>query len=175
MLHQLSKSSVRQFLHFAKCLLVKGLKVILIQVSETTKEVAQLSFRAPSDMPFKDMASHCEALQIGKQQIMSNFINTPLTEDSSSSCSQDSGQAYDVLPHTCLHPGDSTVSCFYEQGPSFLNRLSLSMSGFLKVSTVQKIYLAKEYGSLALSTLSIDRYLIELIIITLIGSNDLHI
>ncbi|KAG6408586.1 hypothetical protein SASPL_131602 [Salvia splendens] len=83
-----------------------GVDQFMNMVSETTKEVAQLSFKAPSDMPFKDMASHCEALQIGKQQIMSNFLGNPLTEDRLSSCSQDSAQTPDMSPHSCLEPGD---------------------------------------------------------------------
>ncbi|KAL1535056.1 protein SEMI-ROLLED LEAF 2-like [Salvia divinorum] len=86
-----------------------GVDQFMNMVSETTKEVAQLSFKAPSDMPFKDMASHCEALQIGKQQIMSNFLGSPLTEDRLSSCSQDSAQTHDMLPHSCLEPGDITM------------------------------------------------------------------
>ncbi|XP_047981589.1 protein SEMI-ROLLED LEAF 2-like [Salvia hispanica] len=86
-----------------------GVDQFMNMVSETTKEVSQLSFKAPSDMPFKDMASHCEALQIGKQQIMSNFLGSPLTEDRLSSCSQDSAQTHDVLPQSCLEPGDITM------------------------------------------------------------------
>ncbi|XP_042010353.1 protein SEMI-ROLLED LEAF 2-like [Salvia splendens] len=86
-----------------------GVDQFMNMVSETTKEVAQLSFKAPSDMPFKDMASHCEALQIGKQQIMSNFLGSPLTEDRLSSCSQDSAQTHDMSPQSCLEPGDATM------------------------------------------------------------------
>lgn len=125
---------LRRFFSYECCtqlikIVVCNSKVIrgdFVQVSETTKEVAQFSFRAPSDVPYKDMANHCEALQIGKQQIMSNFINSPLLiEDSSSSSSQDSAPAHDMLPHSCLRPGDSTVSCFHKRVPSFINNLSL--------------------------------------------------
>ncbi|KAK4414472.1 protein SEMI-ROLLED LEAF 2 [Sesamum alatum] len=62
-------------------------------VSETTKEVGQLASLVPSDMPFKDMASQCEALQIGKQQVMSNFMA------SASFCSQDSTQGKSSYPY----------------------------------------------------------------------------
>lgn len=86
-----------------------GVDQFMNMVSETTKEVVQLSFTAPSDVPFKDIASHCEALQIGKQQIMSNFMATPLIEDNLSSCSQDSAQTHEMLPHSCLQSGDYTT------------------------------------------------------------------
>ncbi|KAL0429255.1 UNVERIFIED_CONTAM: protein SEMI-ROLLED LEAF 2 [Sesamum radiatum] len=80
-------------------------------VSETTKEVGQLSSLIPSDMPFKDMASQCEALQIGKQQVMSNFMATPVIEDSSTSlCSQDSTQAHNTPSYSDLQPGYFTTS-----------------------------------------------------------------
>ncbi|KAH6824536.1 hypothetical protein C2S53_010350 [Perilla frutescens var. hirtella] len=122
-----------------------GVDQFMNMVSETTKEVAQLSFSAPSDMPFKDMASHCEALQIGKQQIMSNFMGTPLIEDSSSSCSQDSGQTHDMLPHSCLQLGDFTTplptavptSCAAEShdDPDFLHLpVSSPYDNFLKAA-----------------------------------------
>ncbi|KAL3815091.1 hypothetical protein ACJIZ3_016359 [Penstemon smallii] len=54
-------------------------------VSETTKEVGQFSVLTPSDLPFKDMANHCEALQMGKQQVMSNFMAAQMIQQSSAS------------------------------------------------------------------------------------------
>ncbi|KAL0397581.1 UNVERIFIED_CONTAM: protein SEMI-ROLLED LEAF 2 [Sesamum calycinum] len=76
------------FLYSTRHLSIRG---GIAQVSETTKEVGQLSSLIPSDMPFKDMASQCEALQVGKQQVMSNFMAAPVIQDSSTSlCSQDS-------------------------------------------------------------------------------------
>ncbi|KAL0425630.1 UNVERIFIED_CONTAM: hypothetical protein Sradi_1097800 [Sesamum radiatum] len=80
-------------------------------VSETTKEVGQLSSLIPSDMPFKDMASQCEALQVGKQQVMSNFMAAPVIQDSSTSlCSQDSTQAHNKPSYSDLQPGYFTTS-----------------------------------------------------------------
>ncbi|XP_057807732.1 protein SEMI-ROLLED LEAF 2-like [Salvia miltiorrhiza] len=121
-----------------------GVDQFMNMVSETTKEVAQLSFKVPSDVPFKDMASHCEALQIGKQQIMSNFMGTPLIEDNLSSCSQDSAQTHDMLPHSGLQPGDSTIlvpalptSCIAESQdvPDFLHLpVSSPYDTFLKAA-----------------------------------------
>ncbi|KAL7120524.1 hypothetical protein ACP275_02G128100 [Erythranthe tilingii] len=80
-------------------------------VSETTKEVVQLSSLTPSELPFKDMASHCEALQIGKHQVMSNFMAAPLLliQDS-----QDITEAHDKQPSdddddACPQPGSFTI------------------------------------------------------------------
>ncbi|KAI3445035.1 hypothetical protein Pfo_001700 [Paulownia fortunei] len=79
-------------------------------VSETTKEVGQISSLTPSNLPFKDMASHCEALQIGKQQVMSNFMAAPLIQDSLASfCSQDSSQAHNKSSYLCPQPGYFTT------------------------------------------------------------------
>ncbi|KAL3622520.1 hypothetical protein CASFOL_033931 [Castilleja foliolosa] len=93
--------SVDQFMDMVK----------LIQVTETTKEVGQSFSLTPSDMPFKDMASHCEALQIGKQQVMSNFMAASLIQDSTASnSSQDSAQALDnSLSDSSLQPAYLTT------------------------------------------------------------------
>lgn len=80
------------------------------QVSETTKEVGRSPSLIPSDLAFEDMASHCESLQIGKQQVMSNFTAAPSTLDSPSVYSPDSNEATDVHP-SCLQPGYTMVSC----------------------------------------------------------------
>ncbi|CAA0808906.1 Uncharacterized protein SHERM_11129 [Striga hermonthica] len=76
-------------------------------VTETTKEVAQKSSLTPSDMPFKDMASQCEALQIGKQQVMSNFMSASLIQNSPVSYSgQDNSiQPQDKLPYSSFQHG----------------------------------------------------------------------
>ncbi|RDX77904.1 Protein EFR3-like protein, partial [Mucuna pruriens] len=49
---------------------------ILGSVSETTHQVGRISISTPFDMPYKEMALHCEALLVGKQQKMSTFMNT---------------------------------------------------------------------------------------------------
>lgn len=115
-------------------------------MSETTKEVAQLSYKAPSDVPFKDMASHCEALQIGKQQIMSNFMGTSLIEDSLSSCSQDSAQTQDMSPQSGLQPGGFTVSCSYKRDILILDLILQSFNwsvSVLKRGAYKKIIMLK--------------------------------
>ncbi|KAL6562873.1 hypothetical protein OROHE_005460 [Orobanche hederae] len=77
-------------------------------VTETTKEVGQNLSLTPSDMAFKDMASHCEALQVGKQQAMSNFGVTSLIRDSYSS--QDNNvQSHDNPSYSIIQPGYFTT------------------------------------------------------------------
>lgn len=49
---------------------------ILGSVSETTHQVGRISISTPFDMPYKEMALHCEALLVGKQQKMSTFMGT---------------------------------------------------------------------------------------------------
>ncbi|KAL9296099.1 hypothetical protein ACSQ67_021995 [Phaseolus vulgaris] len=49
---------------------------ILGSVSETTHQVGRISISTPFDMPYKEMAHHCEALLVGKQQKMSTFLST---------------------------------------------------------------------------------------------------
>lgn len=50
--------------------------IIRLQVSETTHQVGRMSISTPFDMPYKEMALHCEALLVGKQQKMSTFMGT---------------------------------------------------------------------------------------------------
>jgi len=47
-----------------------------VKVSETTNQVGRISISTPFDMPYKEMALHCEALLVGKQQKMSTFMST---------------------------------------------------------------------------------------------------
>ncbi|KAL0283330.1 UNVERIFIED_CONTAM: hypothetical protein Sangu_2898100 [Sesamum angustifolium] len=108
--------SVDQFMDMIDTSLEHGftpnfLKIKMYDWSETTKVVGQLSSLIPSDMPFKDMASQCEALQVGKQQVMSNFLAAPVIQDSSTSlCSQDSTQAHNKPSYSDLQPGYFTTS-----------------------------------------------------------------
>ena len=50
---------------------------ILGSVSETTNHVGRISVSTPSNMPYKEMALHCEALLAGKQQKISTFMGAP--------------------------------------------------------------------------------------------------
>nr|KYP67940.1 Protein EFR3 isogeny B [Cajanus cajan] len=47
---------------------------ILGSVSETTHQVGRISISTPFDMPYKEMALHCENLLVGKQQKLSTFM-----------------------------------------------------------------------------------------------------
>ncbi|KAJ1400290.1 Armadillo-type fold [Sesbania bispinosa] len=49
---------------------------ILGSVSETTHQVGRISVSTPSNMPYKEMALHCEALLVGKHQKISTFMGT---------------------------------------------------------------------------------------------------
>lgn len=49
---------------------------LLVQVFDTAWQVGRFSVSTTSDVPFKEMANHCEALMMGKQQKMSVFTNT---------------------------------------------------------------------------------------------------
>ncbi|PKA47054.1 hypothetical protein AXF42_Ash011728 [Apostasia shenzhenica] len=47
---------------------------LLESVLETARQVGRLSVSTTPDVPFKEMANHCEALLVGKQQKLSVFI-----------------------------------------------------------------------------------------------------
>lgn len=53
-----------------------------MQVSDTTLQGGRLSV-STSDMTFKDMAGHCEALQAGKQQKMSHLMIAQASQENS--------------------------------------------------------------------------------------------
>ncbi|KAL9676241.1 hypothetical protein QQ045_004454 [Rhodiola kirilowii] len=55
---------------------------LLDSVGESTHHVGRVSVSSPPDMSYKDIASHCEALLVGKQQKMQNFISTHQNQDS---------------------------------------------------------------------------------------------
>ncbi|KAJ7949190.1 ARM repeat superfamily protein [Quillaja saponaria] len=56
---------------------------ILDSVLDTTHQVRRISVSTPSDMPYMEMAGHCEALLIGKQEKLSSFMGTYSNEGSS--------------------------------------------------------------------------------------------
>ncbi|KAJ7982225.1 ARM repeat superfamily protein [Quillaja saponaria] len=56
---------------------------ILDSVLETTNQVGRSSLSTPSDMPYREMAGHCEALLMGKQQKLSSFMAAQYIEGSS--------------------------------------------------------------------------------------------
>lgn len=48
---------------------------LLTAVSETTYQVGRFSVSTPTDMPYMEMAGHCEALSEGKQKKMSDLMS----------------------------------------------------------------------------------------------------
>ncbi|KAL2461240.1 Uncharacterized protein Adt_44660 [Abeliophyllum distichum] len=112
-------------------------------VSESTKQVGRCSVSDPSHMPYNDMASHCEALQIEKQHVMSNFMSAQLIrEDPVSFSCQDDTLAYNkpfyesgyfmtpsigTIPMTC-------PSEFQHQPDFFLLPTSSPYENFLKAA-----------------------------------------
>lgn len=54
----------------------------LDSVSVKSSQVGRSSISTASDMPYKEMASHCEALQMGKQQKMSDVIYSQQIQES---------------------------------------------------------------------------------------------
>lgn len=49
-------------------------QVICMQVLETTHQVGRISVSTATNMPYMEMAGHCEALQMGKEQKLSAFM-----------------------------------------------------------------------------------------------------
>ena len=45
-----------------------------MQVVDTAQQVGRFSVSTAPDLPYKEMASHCEALLMGKQQKMSSLM-----------------------------------------------------------------------------------------------------
>ncbi|KAL5543379.1 hypothetical protein UlMin_007163 [Ulmus minor] len=74
---------------------------LLDSVSETKHQVGRLSISTANDMPYKEMAGHCEALQKGKQQKMSTFMIPQQKQESSiksSSIDQNQGKEASTSP-----------------------------------------------------------------------------
>lgn len=74
---------------------------LLDSVSETKHQVGRLSISTANDMPYKEMAGHCEALQKGKQQKMSTFMIPQQKQESSiksSSIDQNQGEEASTSP-----------------------------------------------------------------------------
>lgn len=60
---------------------------LLESVLETAHQVGRFSVSTAPDVPYKEMARHCEALLMGKQQKMSNLMSVQQREESLSSFS----------------------------------------------------------------------------------------
>lgn len=51
-----------------------------MQVLDTAHQVGRFSVSTAPDLPYKEMASHCEALMMGKQQKMSHLMTVQRQE-----------------------------------------------------------------------------------------------
>ncbi|XVE76738.1 hypothetical protein DITRI_Ditri13aG0005500 [Diplodiscus trichospermus] len=60
---------------------------LLEALSETTHQVGRTSVSTPPDMPYSEMAGHCEALLVGKQQKMSALMSAQQNQESLESIS----------------------------------------------------------------------------------------
>ncbi|GAU28576.1 hypothetical protein TSUD_269160 [Trifolium subterraneum] len=61
---------------FSDNLVLLSVDDILGSVLETTNHVGRMSVSTPCNMPYKEMALHCENLLVGKQQKISTFMST---------------------------------------------------------------------------------------------------
>ncbi|KAK4759438.1 hypothetical protein SAY87_022569 [Trapa incisa] len=55
---------------------------LLESVLEAAHQVGRMSISTAPDVPYKDMAQHCEALLVEKQQKMSNLVSAPQRQES---------------------------------------------------------------------------------------------
>lgn len=86
----------------------------MMQVLATSNQVGRSSVSTASDMPYKEMASHCEALQMGKQQKMSDVINSQQIQGSAVSYScHDFDQAKHVPSYSQVVPGFCMVPPYF--------------------------------------------------------------
>lgn len=77
-----------------------------MQVVETSHQVGRTSVSTPNDMPYKEMAGHCEALRMGKQQKLSTFMAVQQRQENSiSHSSQDSNQEKKMVPSSTVSLG----------------------------------------------------------------------
>lgn len=72
-----------------------------MQVVETSHQVGRTSVSTPNDMPYMEMAGHCEALRMGKQQKLSTFMAVQHRQENSTSySSHDSDLGKEIVPST---------------------------------------------------------------------------
>ncbi|KAI8545849.1 hypothetical protein RHMOL_Rhmol07G0069700 [Rhododendron molle] len=110
----------------------------LDSVLATSNQVGRSSVSTASDMPYKEMASHCEALQMGKQQKMSDVIDSQQIQGSAVSYScHDFDQAKHVPSYSQVVPG------FCMMGNPFLDQ-NLSVTSH-KPTTGTPMLCAAEY------------------------------
>ncbi|XP_022732999.1 uncharacterized protein LOC111287061 isoform X2 [Durio zibethinus] len=99
---------------------------LLDALSETTHQVGRSSFSTPPDMPYSEMAGHCEALLVGKQQKMSAVMSAQQNQESLVSIS-----AKEVQPHSHVESGSLKVKMMRMKW--LLKTLHLCMGNHLKM------------------------------------------
>ncbi|KAH9648245.1 hypothetical protein KPL70_025516 [Citrus sinensis] len=125
------------------CLL--SVNQLLESVLETTHQVGRISV-STADMPYKEMAGHCEALLIGKQKKMSHLMSAQLRQESliNFSITNHENEVNEVLPSQRITPnsnkppvGTVTTQCAseYQHHPQYF-RLPASSpyDNFLKAA-----------------------------------------
>ncbi|XP_050210407.1 protein SEMI-ROLLED LEAF 2 isoform X2 [Mercurialis annua] len=76
---------------------------LLTAVSETTNQVRRFSVSSPPDLPYIEMAGHCEALSAGKQKTMSALLSSQQRQEGATRIFADeSNQAKQSSPNTRL-------------------------------------------------------------------------
>uniref|UniRef100_A0A2N9F017 Uncharacterized protein n=1 Tax=Fagus sylvatica TaxID=28930 RepID=A0A2N9F017_FAGSY len=77
----------------------------LAVVLETTHQVGRFSVSNATDMTYKEMAGHCEALLVGKQQKMSTFLTAQQAQESLVSfSSHDYNQGKELASYSPVQP-----------------------------------------------------------------------
>ncbi|PON74225.1 Coatomer beta subunit [Parasponia andersonii] len=78
---------------------------LLDSVLETGQQVGRVSVSTPNDMPYKEMAGQCEALQMGKQKKISTFMAAQQRQESSITISCDYNQRKEVSSSSIVQLG----------------------------------------------------------------------
>ncbi|KAI9162132.1 hypothetical protein LWI28_024165 [Acer negundo] len=102
---------------------------LIESVLETAQQVGRISISTGPDMPYLEMAGHCEALLIGKQQKMSHLMGAHLRQESLINFAfpnhEDAAKKFASNPHVGVG--------FYAVGNPFLNENFMFNSNQLPV------------------------------------------
>ncbi|XP_062114862.1 protein SEMI-ROLLED LEAF 2-like [Humulus lupulus] len=104
---------------------------LLDSVLETRHQVGRVSVSTPNDMPYKEMAGQCEALQMGKQKKISTFMTAQQRQESSISISYAHNKGMEASSSPC-----STIQSGFPMGgnPFLVSNLS-ELSHYTSVHT----------------------------------------
>ncbi|KAF5752651.1 hypothetical protein HS088_TW01G00566 [Tripterygium wilfordii] len=112
---------------------------LLNGVHDTAHQVGRLSVSALPHMPYKEMAGHCEALSMGKQQKMSAFMsNQQSQENVNGNWAHGESQAQDLPSYTNLEPASS------KSGNPFLDE-NVGPTSQIPSSNTGSMFCATEY------------------------------